>query len=152
MAPELSAYDPVTRSFGRPCPATDVYAFGVLAAEVLTRAPPYGDDPQVARFPSRLQQMVACGGRPKLETAPGLLSDTPPAVLALVARCWHADPAARPPMGDVVAALGSALDTVCGDRLRPARVQLGGAVAHRVAGLAARAMRELSALAPTAKT
>ena len=151
MAPELAVYNPVTKSFGRPCPATDVYAFGVLAAEVLTRAPPYGDNSDVARYPSRLERLVAAGGRPSLE--PHLLPPgTPGVVTDLVARCWAADPAGRPPMGDVVTALAGALDDVCGNKLYPAQVQRGAGIKARMDGLAARAMGELAAAASAAAT
>jgi serine/threonine protein kinase len=138
MAPELRLLDPDTLRFPQPTFASDVYAFGVLACEVLTRQVPFAGRDDLRYDRSRLEKLVAAGGRPALDAAL-LPAGTPPSVVALVQSCWAGDPADRPTAGAVVAALGDALDAVCGDRTHAVRVPLDGAVAARLAELSSRA-------------
>ena len=98
MAPEQAAADPGTDH------RADLYAFGVMAYEMLAGAPPFhGRSPQ-ALLAAQMAE------RPRPIT--GLRPDTPPALAALVMRCLEKDPALRPQTADaIVAELESAPGT-----------------------------------------
>ena len=82
MAPELALGSSASG------PPADVFAFGVLACEMLTGRQPYAEPPLLARL----------GGRPVVRPA---LDDLD----ATVARCLDLDPARRPTSAEIVAAL-----------------------------------------------
>jgi serine/threonine-protein kinase len=92
MAPEQATADPTTDH------RADVYAFGVLAYEVLTGQPPF-----VGRNPSQLlAAQVTEAPEPVGRRRPNL----PPALAALVMRCLEKRPADRPQSAsDIVHAL-----------------------------------------------
>lgn len=93
MAPEQAQSRPVT-------PATDVYALGVMAFEMLSGRVPFTADSAV----SLLLKQVNEPPPPLAEFAQGL----PPALITLVERMLEKDPALRPQDGNAVAAeLGS---------------------------------------------
>jgi serine/threonine-protein kinase len=90
MAPEQAAADPATDY------RADLYAFGVVAYELLSGRHPFdGDSPQ--------SYIVA-----HLTAVPALLTevapDVPPALADLVMQCLHKDPANRPGSAEVVLA------------------------------------------------
>ncbi len=70
---------------GRHC-ATAVYSFGVLLWCLYSRSYPYRN---VRGSLLAVLLRVHQGQRPAL-------ADFPPALAALIARCWHRDPQARP--------------------------------------------------------
>jgi serine/threonine protein kinase len=96
MAPEL------LRQESRTTPATDVYAFGILLAEVFTRDDPYARQPgDLGAILSAVAHPVA--GQPLMR--PALGASVPPPLLKLMRWCWAEDPGERPSMVDVVAEL-----------------------------------------------
>mmetsp|Transcript_60048 Transcript_60048/g.173093 ORF Transcript_60048/g.173093 Transcript_60048/m.173093 type:complete len:349 (-) Transcript_60048:217-1263(-) len=77
----------------------DVYSYGMVLFETLTRTPPFetlGED--------EVMDLVRDGGRPDLEALP---ASCPPELAALVTSCWDQLPKARPGFGDVLAELRS---------------------------------------------
>jgi hypothetical protein len=101
MAPEL-------RHGGRLTPACDVFSFGLLAWEVLTLGDAMeaiisgGDDKEDALV--KLYRRVDAGARPDAAR----VGD--PALAALLARAWAADPVARPSAVDLCGELQRALE------------------------------------------
>jgi serine/threonine-protein kinase len=95
MAPEQAAGDPDVDA------RADLYAWGVVAYELLAGAPPFGE-----RTPHRLVAAHIAELPPSLaERAP----DVPPALVALVMLCLEKDRARRPQSaGEVLAALEAA--------------------------------------------
>jgi tetratricopeptide (TPR) repeat protein/tRNA A-37 threonylcarbamoyl transferase component Bud32 len=120
MAPEQAAGDPTTDF------RADLYAFGVMAFEVLA-----GRTPFVATTPTKLLAAHMSEQPPDLLT---LRPDCPPALAALVMRCLEKDPDARP---RGAAELVQVLDTVTSsgggaavpEILRGGPIRLGRAVA-----------------------
>jgi serine/threonine-protein kinase len=82
MAPELAA------GVQNASTASDVFALGVIAFEMLTGKPPFAEPPVMARL----------HGRSIATPAPGGLPD-------VIVRCLAVEPAERPTAGDVAAAL-----------------------------------------------
>ena len=123
MAPEQAAADPSTNH------RADLYAFGVMAYEMLAGVPPFhGRTPQAL-----LAAQMAERPRPVSELRP----DTPASLAALVMRCLEKDPDRRPQTGDeIVAALESPGETGPVSRpKRAARLALVGlAITALVAG------------------
>ena len=96
MAPEL------LRQESRTTPSTDVYAFGILLAEVFTRDDPYAQQPGDLRtILSAVAHPVA--GQPLMR--PALGASVPPLLLKLMQRCWAEDPRERPRMVDIASEL-----------------------------------------------
>lgn len=79
MAPELLV------SEGMYTDKVDVYAFGILFNELLSRRPPFaGVDG------SRAVELVKAGQRPDIPLS------VPPDAKALIQSCWHENPSERP--------------------------------------------------------
>ena len=78
----------------------DVYALGMLLYSLFARALPFADAGAEYARPDVLEPRIRAGMRPDL-AAPALAA-LPPATRALLAACWHADPAQRPPVAHVV--------------------------------------------------
>ena len=106
-----------TRYFGAPelgagartC-AGDVYAFGMLLFALLARTLPFADAGDAYARPPVMEQRIRDGARPSI-AHPALVcqSTLPTETRTLMAACWHACPAQRPPMGHVVQQLAVAL-------------------------------------------
>ena len=89
MAPEQAAADPSADH------RADLYAFGVMAYEMLSGAPPFdGRTPQAL-----LAAQMAERPKPIAAVRPG----TPAALASLVMRCLEKDPALRPQSADAIA-------------------------------------------------
>jgi serine/threonine-protein kinase len=82
MAPEQAAADPAADS------RVDLYAFGVMAYELLTGRPPFHDRTPQALLTAHLIEAPV----PLDRVVPGL----PPGLVALVLQCLEKDPARRP--------------------------------------------------------
>eukprot|EP00892_Ulva_mutabilis_P004252 jgi/Ulvmu1/2199/UM013_0045.1 len=79
MAPELLGTE------GLYTDKVDVYAFGVLFNEMLSRRPPFaGSDG------NRALELAKTGQRPEIPLS------APPAAKALIQSCWHGEPTERP--------------------------------------------------------
>lgn len=75
--------------------AADVYSFGIIAWELVTRKTPFADmNPHLAAYDVALN-----GLRPEIP------SFVPPQFRALIERCWHSDPTKRPSFDKVTEAL-----------------------------------------------
>ena len=100
QAPELLLH-------GIHSPASDVYAFAVMANEVLTGVLPFSD---CTKDNPECHTVLEMGyGRQELAAAvaaeglrPIVPRWAPQAFAALLERCWHGEPGKRPPMRDVV--------------------------------------------------
>ncbi len=90
MAPEVIMHKQYDQT-------VDVYSFGIILYELLTSQLPYGNMPSLAAAAA----VVDAGLRP------GVPPDAPPAVAALMQRCWSAQPVDRPQFAAVLAELGA---------------------------------------------
>ena len=108
MAPEQAAGDPDVD------PRADVYAWGVVAYELLAGAPPFAG--------RAAHQLVAAHiGEPPPPLA-ARAPDAPPALVALVMRCLEKDPARRPQSaGELLAELDAARTPSARSRSRARR-------------------------------
>ena len=79
--------------------AVDVYAFGMVMYAMWSGRHPY-DSTEIAPF--RLMARIAAGDRPAIVDGRARM---PRALRELVESAWAADPGARPPVAEVVAAL-----------------------------------------------
>ena len=75
--------------------ASDVYAFGVIVWETLTKRVPWD-----GKTPPQISVKVVRGERPA--PVPNRATVAPPALLDLMQRCWHQDPAQRPTFPEIV--------------------------------------------------
>jgi len=91
MAPELLDEDEMSDR------RVDVYAYGIVAYEVLT-----GHEPFTGVSAMKLMRNVGAGKRPEAGFPP---AGTPQELVDLVNKCWHQDPDARPTFGEIFAAL-----------------------------------------------
>jgi len=75
----------------------DVYSFGIILWEVITRKQPFGGN----NFMNVALEVLE-GHRPTIP------SNCPEPLVKLMKKCWHANPAKRPPMDHVVQKLDKA--------------------------------------------
>ena len=94
MAPELTAGAAAAQ------PAADLFSFGVIAYEMLTRASPFPEAPLLARLHGRPVPRPT-----SLKRAP---KPIPPEIAALIDRCLDEDPAVRPSAAEVAVAFVAA--------------------------------------------
>jgi tetratricopeptide (TPR) repeat protein len=107
MAPEQVAGDPDVG------PATDVYAFGVVAYEMLAGVHPFAGKKSLAAL---MKAHVVEQPRHIMEQRP----DLPPELAGLVMRCLEKEPAARPGNGSELLLALDALDASLGVASKPA--------------------------------
>lgn len=88
MAPEVFASDNYTRK-------VDVYSYGVILWEMITRQEPYEE----IGFVHEIAERVRDGYRPEMPEY------VPAAIESLVQDCWHTDPAERPTFIDIIGRL-----------------------------------------------
>ena len=88
--------------------ATDIYALGIMMHEVLSRQVPFSDMGFTQVGP-RFIKAIGDGVRPPLDKLP---NDTPPAVRALVQKCWDGDRALRPSAAEAMAIVTHALSVL----------------------------------------
>jgi serine/threonine-protein kinase len=86
---------PETIDGGRPTPAVDVYAMGILLYELVAGRPPYAGGPPVTVL------------RRHLECSPHRYPDVPDEVWRVITACMDKDPARRPPAATLVTTLHS---------------------------------------------
>jgi serine/threonine protein kinase len=88
MAPEVLLSQPYTIS-------ADVYSYGVVLWEIITRETPYSDlNPVMIPY-----HVVKLGHRPNLALMPG---NCPPELVQLIQDCWQLDPDRRPTFSSIV--------------------------------------------------
>ncbi|KAK9812986.1 hypothetical protein WJX72_006830 [[Myrmecia] bisecta] len=75
--------------------ASDVYAFGILMYEVMTRKEPFGEEIESSSLMEVLQQVASLDAPEKRPQLPTTMTFAPELV-SLLGQCWHADPAQRP--------------------------------------------------------
>ena len=110
MAPELAS------GVVRAAPSCDIFAFGVLAFELVAGRAPFAEPPVLARMHGR---SIA---RPRLDHRHG----------ALIERCLDLDPARRPTATELVAELGNAARVAGHLRVASsARADIGGGATLR---------------------
>ncbi|CAG9460345.1 unnamed protein product [Pedinophyceae sp. YPF-701] len=114
MAPE------VLMKSGPHSPAADMYAWAVVANEVLSGVVPFSDCTKenpaahtVLEMGYGQQELAAAVCGEGLRPLPA--ASTPPALQALLDRCWVADPAQRPAAAEVVATLEELLERLPAD-------------------------------------
>eukprot|EP00931_Biecheleriopsis_adriatica_P026309 TRINITY_DN16011_c0_g1_i2.p1 TRINITY_DN16011_c0_g1~~TRINITY_DN16011_c0_g1_i2.p1 ORF type:complete len:295 (+),score=34.32 TRINITY_DN16011_c0_g1_i2:60-944(+) len=101
MAPELLG------DLGQYDQTCDVYSFGILMFEVLSRRDPYAD--QWSAFTDQSGFNIINGNRPTLELVD---EGCPRTLLLLMQECWHPNPAVRPSMSRIRSLLQSQIESV----------------------------------------
>ena len=98
----------------RYCASADVYSFGIIAWECVTRADPYGVMPP-------FQVIFAVGTQ---GARPPIPRDCPPELSALIQACWHEQPDERPTFKEVAERIGGIMAILCtGEALPPTRLR-----------------------------
>lgn len=98
----------------RYCASADVYSFGIIAWECVTRADPYGVMPP-------FQVIFAVGTQ---GARPPMPRDCPPELSALIQACWHEQPEERPTFKQVAERIGGIMAILCtGEALPPTRLR-----------------------------
>jgi serine/threonine protein kinase len=106
MAPEIIMGKKYTEK-------ADVYAFGIILWEILTRLEPYEE-----KEPMQIVvEVVNDGLRP---TLPADCADSP--LVPLMKDCWHTDPEKRPPFVKIVARLQAIQKAIAPDDNSPAGI------------------------------
>lgn len=87
-----------------PGPANDIYSFGIVLWEIVSRKHPEDElgVTNAVGLREKLSTALRRGWRPKL---PSLIDDDKLAFAALIRKCWSEDPARRPPFDETEAAL-----------------------------------------------
>jgi serine/threonine protein kinase len=91
MSPEI-----LSGASSEPDESADVYAYGIVLWEIITRQEPY---PEVQSFDELVELVVVRGERPRFPP------ETPASLTELAGRCWHASRSERPTFVDILASL-----------------------------------------------
>jgi serine/threonine protein kinase len=91
MAPEI-----LSGASAEPDESADVYAYGIVLWEIITRQEPY---PEVQSFDELVELVVVRNERPLFPP------DTPRSLIELAARCWHRSRSQRPPFAEILESL-----------------------------------------------
>lgn len=79
---------------------SDVYAFGIVLWELLTRKPPFAHHNDIKTF---MKAIVEKGERPPIPEG------TLPSLKELMENCWHANPVKRPSFAEILKALDNVI-------------------------------------------
>jgi len=100
MAPEIMMGRPFTEK-------VDIYSFGIILWQVLTRGEPFSHHRNLKLF-----RVAVC----KRGERPPMPADAPPRLAALINACWDGEPAKRPSFKEIIAKLDDVLiDAVIDD-------------------------------------
>lgn len=91
MAPEI-----LSGASAEPDESADVYAFGIVLWEIITRQEPY---PEVQSFDELVELVVVRNERPRFPP------DTPQSLVDLAGQCWHTSRSQRPTFADILLSL-----------------------------------------------
>jgi serine/threonine protein kinase len=98
----------------RYCASADVYSYGIIAWECVTRADPYGIMPP-------FQVIFAVGTQ---GARPEIPKDCPPEMTSLIVSCWHEQPDERPTFTAITERIGGIMAILCtGEALPPTRLR-----------------------------
>jgi len=98
QAPELLRGDHDYSGF-----SIDLFSFGIIASEVITRKRPYADAPHLSAF--QLRDRVLAGLRPTVDAEAHVAQGIPAGCLDSMRQCWRHAPQDRPCIEEVVRAL-----------------------------------------------
>eukprot|EP00026_Physarum_polycephalum_P000022 Phypoly_transcript_00022.p1 GENE.Phypoly_transcript_00022~~Phypoly_transcript_00022.p1 ORF type:complete len:3281 (-),score=556.54 Phypoly_transcript_00022:159-8669(-) len=84
---------------------TDIYSYGVILWEIVTRQRYFGDIP----FMSEVEKQVLGGTRPPI---PQECRENYPRIAALIEACWNNDPSCRPPFVEITSILLQVMRTM----------------------------------------
>eukprot|EP01103_Thecamoeba_quadrilineata_P016060 TRINITY_DN5267_c0_g2_i1.p1 TRINITY_DN5267_c0_g2~~TRINITY_DN5267_c0_g2_i1.p1 ORF type:complete len:1706 (+),score=349.49 TRINITY_DN5267_c0_g2_i1:81-5198(+) len=89
--------------------AVDVYSFGVIVWELLTREKPFGEYDKVWRNHFEFKNQILKGLRP---TIPEQARASNPAICQMIVKCWDDNPMCRPTFASVIPLLSQAVDSL----------------------------------------
>ena len=96
LAPEIIEPPPSATEIAVESQPADIFAFGMLVAEVFTGRIPFEEQGE-----SRAAHRILEGDRPELAQNAGDLGLTDP-MRDFIQRCWHTEPTKRPEIDEVV--------------------------------------------------
>jgi mitogen-activated protein kinase kinase kinase 11 len=111
MSPEVIRHEAYTQT-------ADVYSYGIILWQLLTREDPFADMGQIEAAAVVAMEMKR----------PPFPLDTPVTIKALIEQCWAEDPSSRPPFTEIVAALNNLAANLADDEKKWLDAPLGHAV------------------------